>query len=258
MKKIYSTITILIVAFVFVNLIIIPNRSNAQQIDQIGIGTTTLSITPVPAALYSGQSVILRYTYPLNSVNGALRINCSVGVSVILEKDGSETCNQWIYWKPISNLGGTIGELTLKLLNNTSQVQKVSPNFFVSYPENPAYWNGVSSLITIQPVTALPPVIATSTFPKKLKFREVGTWSINATDPQGQELRYAVEWGDAHFPIGYSCSLNADQFTTASTFTHSYIEPGTYKVIFTVKNTAGLSAQVSTIVTVTKRMSKKD
>ena len=81
----------------------------------------------------------------------------------------------------------------------------------------------------------------------------MGTWSVKAHDPENGNLSYLVNWGDgvnsgstgtvATSPM----SVSASQTTT---FTHSYSTAGAYKVMFTVTDNKGLTAQSSISVQV--------
>ena len=106
----------------------------------------------------------------------------------------------------------------------------------------------------------LPPVISALSGPTNLAPEEVGTWSINANDPENGQLNYLITWGDewvGSTPMSrvYSPSYATEQKTT---FTHSYINPGTYTVRLTVRDNAGLEAQVSATVTVDSRVCTKE
>ncbi|MEK7501458.1 MAG: PKD domain-containing protein [Patescibacteria group bacterium] len=103
--------------------------------------------------------------------------------------------------------------------------------------------------ITSSSTTARPPVISGGTFPTKLNVSETGMWSVNASDPQNGSLSYSVNWGD--YSAGYAgVSALGINYVQTSTFTHSYQNPGKYTVTFTVKNSAGLTAQTSATVQV--------
>ena len=99
----------------------------------------------------------------------------------------------------------------------------------------------------------LPPVIDGVSGPTTLNVGEMGTWSVKAHDPENGNLSYLVNWGDgvnsgstgtvATSPM----SVSASQTTT---FTHSYSTAGAYKVMFTVTDNKGLTAQSSISVQV--------
>ena len=100
-----------------------------------------------------------------------------------------------------------------------------------------------------------PPVINGGTFPTTLTVNQIGTWTVNASDPENGFLNYAVNWGDerqcGNYP--YACGpLSASSAVQqSSTFTHVYSVPGTFTITFTVTDNAGLTAQTTTQVTVT-------
>jgi hypothetical protein len=119
---------------------------------------------------------------------------------------------------------------------------------------------GLSNQVGFQVVTSptnLPPVINGGTFPTSLTVGQTGTWVVNASDPQNGSLSYSVNWGDTSTcPTGFICeqatTAKAAAFVQSSSFTHAYAAAGTYTVTFTVQNSAGLTAQTSTTVTVTQ------
>lgn len=110
--------------------------------------------------------------------------------------------------------------------------------------------------ITSGDVTSKAPVINGIDAPTALNINQTGTWTVRAIDPQNSSLSYSVDWGDtiayaaAACPQGYSCQANPPSVQQTSTFTHSYSTAGTYRVIFSVRNSAGSSAQSSATVTV--------
>lgn len=90
--------------------------------------------------------------------------------------------------------------------------------------------------------------------PTSLTAGQTGTWTVRASDPRNGLLSYSVDWGESSCPAGYVCSASAPISSVVrqtSTFTHSYVNPGTYTVRFTVRNDSGLSAQTTSTVTVT-------
>jgi len=113
------------------------------------------------------------------------------------------------------------------------------------------YFTIASNLVT----NGSAPVISGVSAPTSLAVGQTGTWTVNARDPQNGYLAYSVNWGDAYScPSGYACNasaLAAPSYAQTSTFTHSYASAGTYTATFTARNTAGLTAQTSTTVTVT-------
>ena len=106
------------------------------------------------------------------------------------------------------------------------------------------------------------PVINGIDAPTTLSVGEMGTWNVRATDPQNGTLSYSVDWGDVQpgqgamqCPEGYVCTPNmgvaaAPTTQQGSSFTHSYSQARTYKVVFTVTNGLGLSTKSSATVKV--------
>lgn len=100
-----------------------------------------------------------------------------------------------------------------------------------------------------------PPVISGLKAPTTLKVGEVGTWTINAYDPEKGPLSYSVIWGDGTPGSGggsgggFPLSIQNDT-TQAATFTHSYAKDGKYTPAFIVTDNGGLSAKTSASVSV--------
>lgn len=97
---------------------------------------------------------------------------------------------------------------------------------------------------------SLAPSITGITAPTMLKTGETGTWTIKASDPKNTSLSYFVDWGDMT-PSPQAKSQN-QTFVQTSTFTHSYANPGTYKITFTVMNSASFKTTSTTTVKVVK------
>ncbi len=104
--------------------------------------------------------------------------------------------------------------------------------------------------ITLAQTTApQPPVISGGTFPTSLNVGQMGTWTVNASDPQNGSLTYSVNWGDTIVEALTPSAMKSSSVQT-STFSHVYKMAGTYNVVFTVQNAAGLTAHTSASVQV--------
>lgn len=83
------------------------------------------------------------------------------------------------------------------------------------------------------------PIIQAFSGPTTVKVRETGTWGVVVTDPENDELRYVVRWGDepsskdVTYPFNWP-SVGAATSYSSSTFTHAYTKPGTYQAIAAV------------------------
>ena len=108
-----------------------------------------------------------------------------------------------------------------------------------------------SSSTTTPPSTNLPPVISSVTAPTTLTTGQAGTWTVNASDPENGPLTYSVNWGDnaPHFWSFWAQPQNI--FVQTATFTHSYANPGTYTVTFTVRDDHGHTVTSTVTVSVT-------
>ena len=100
-----------------------------------------------------------------------------------------------------------------------------------------------------------PPVISGFSGPTTLELNAIGTWTINASDPENGQLNYQVWWGDENM---YAPTMNAltssaaREFVQATTFTHAYASAGTYTVTILVRDATGQEAKTSVTVSVGK------
>jgi len=81
------------------------------------------------------------------------------------------------------------------------------------------------------------PVISGVSGPQSLNVNQTGTWTINASSPNGGSLSYSVNWGD-NMVYGNGVAIYPQPLPTqqSATFTHSYSQAGTYNPTFTVKS----------------------
>jgi len=94
-----------------------------------------------------------------------------------------------------------------------------------------------------------PPVITSLSNPTSLNIGQVGTWSITANDPDGTYLSYSVNWGES-ITITPSTVERIKTGNSAS-FQHAYSQAGTYRIVFTVTDSAGAQTESATTVKVT-------
>jgi peptidoglycan hydrolase-like protein with peptidoglycan-binding domain len=81
------------------------------------------------------------------------------------------------------------------------------------------------------------PTISGVSGPQSLNVNQTGTWTVNAFDPNGGNLSYSVDWGDNMvYANGVTSLYPQPSVQQSATFTHSYSQPGTYTVRFTVTN----------------------
>ncbi len=94
------------------------------------------------------------------------------------------------------------------------------------------------------------PVISGISGPQRLNVNQAGTWKVTATDSNGGNLFYSVNWGDNIYREATSLALPPQQNDQQATFTHIYAVSGVYNPIFTVTNQNGVSAKTSLSVNV--------
>ncbi len=107
------------------------------------------------------------------------------------------------------------------------------------------------SYFTITSGTTQAPVISGVSGPVSLQVSQQGTWTVNASNPNGGNLNYSVVWGDeASAGSGSGSLAYAYPTSQQATFTHSYNQAGNYAPRFTVTNNSGQTAQTSVSVNV--------
>jgi hypothetical protein len=96
-----------------------------------------------------------------------------------------------------------------------------------------------------------PPTINSFDGPATLAVNKTGSWKVNATDPEGQALKYHVAWGDVSSTFDTLLALaDLGGFTSATTFTHAYNSTGLYQVTIRVGDGQGGVSSVTTYVRV--------
>ncbi|MFA6515436.1 MAG: PKD domain-containing protein [Candidatus Paceibacterota bacterium] len=96
------------------------------------------------------------------------------------------------------------------------------------------------------------PVISGISGPQSLNVNQMGTWTVRVSNSNlySGNLTYSVNWGDQ--PI-YAYGVNSPYIYPPqqnATFTHTYMQAGTYNPTFTVTNSNGQSANTSLSVVV--------
>ncbi|MDD5720833.1 MAG: IPT/TIG domain-containing protein [Candidatus Pacebacteria bacterium] len=96
------------------------------------------------------------------------------------------------------------------------------------------------------------PVISGISGPQSLNVNQMGTWTVRVSNSNlySGNLTYSVNWGDQ--PI-YVYGVNSSYIyppQQSATFTHTYMQAGTYNPTFTVTNSSGQSASSSLSVVV--------
>lgn len=94
-----------------------------------------------------------------------------------------------------------------------------------------------------------PPTISGFSGPTTLSVNEVGTWKVQASDPEGKELSYYITWGDeGHYAPGLQSALPV--FLQTTSFTHTYSTAGTYTITVLARDNEGKEARLTLTVTV--------
>lgn len=117
--------------------------------------------------------------------------------------------------------------------------------------------NEKSVTIKVSELQNTPPVIDTVDGPSSLKVNEQGTWKIIAHDLDSKYLYYSVDWGEPRIVYSGAAMSDANQvISQESSFTHSYTNPGTYKIRFTVTDDKGASSE-STMTVIVEAVQQK-
>ncbi len=102
------------------------------------------------------------------------------------------------------------------------------------------------------PATNQQPTISSFAGPTALTVRESGTWTIQASDPEGDALSYRLVWGDEGVEerLLHIAELDAGAFVQSTTFTHTYTKPGLYLIRVAARDSAGNTAHAIAYVKV--------
>jgi len=166
---------------------------------------------------------------------------------------GSRTRNAVINYQLDSGLSATgvaDSETLARLSSTVSTAAYASSTPTIYSPNCPlVFVNGVVQR-TCQPLPVPPPiptqrpVISGVSGPQSLNVNQQGTWTVSASSVYGGNLSYSVNWGDQPmYAYGTNNSLSYPQ--QSATFTHTYVQAGTYTPVFTVTNNLGQTATTS-------------
>ena len=195
--------------------------SGATQYVMITNGTTGTISDPNTTIVSGLPASVNSYTWTVSSNNGWGVGMTSIGeriAELLGVKKAFAASNQYII-----EVGADFSGITGDIAEGKSGIFTITSGTSTSTPQSPT--------------------IVGAAFPTMLTVGQQGTWSVSASDPQNGTLSYSVNWGDN--------GPTAKAVVQTTTFTHSYTAVGTYKVVFTVTDSAGLSANTSGTVQVT-------
>lgn len=99
--------------------------------------------------------------------------------------------------------------------------------------------------------TNRPPVISGFSGPTALATGEIGTWALQAYDPEDGYLTYDIAWGDERSLLNVPMQTYAASAAAQDTsFTHSYLTTGTYTIAITITDESGNRARTTVNVVV--------
>lgn len=86
-----------------------------------------------------------------------------------------------------------------------------------------------------------PPTIHAVVGPTFRNVAQSGTWNISATDPDRDTLKYSVIWGDEGTSLTQLLDIagQGQSFSSATSWTHAYNNPGAYSMIVFARDPAG-------------------
>lgn len=98
------------------------------------------------------------------------------------------------------------------------------------------------------------PVIKSFSGPVQLRVNEKGTWKVEATIFNNQQLTYNITWGDERYDSKFAPTVMASISAVVAqntTFEHSYSYPGNYTVTIEAKAQNGQTTRTTSSVNVT-------
>jgi hypothetical protein len=119
-------------------------------------------------------------------------------------------------------------------------VQK--PTFTVTNSAGKSAEKSIS--VNVEAVKSTTPVITGISAPNFLSVNQVGSWKVNAYDPNNGSLTYSVNWDSAPCYPRTTC-ISQQSSQQSGTFSHSYSQAGVYLITFKVTNSIGESAEKS-------------
>ena len=219
--------TIILFVFLFVFYLFAFNASFVQAYDP---GCTSMG----PFSITTGQPC---YDSPINSANVFLNQQFQIG---------ARSPNVVALQQMLASAGFPVGRIDGVYGPKTDRA-------FVLYQAQynyPIY----SPAPIVSPILTTAPVISGVNGPLSLNVNQQGTWTVTASNPYyqfGATLLYSVDWGDQPVYVSY-LNNNIPVYSSQqnATFTHSYLQAGTYTLRFTVTNQNGQIAQTSLSVNV--------
>jgi hypothetical protein len=152
--------------------------------------------------------------------------------------DGCNTCSR-------SSVGGPLMCTMMACLNNT----------------NNGIWNSGAYCKEYFTNSIETPTIKSFSGPVQLRVNETGTWKVEASTFNNQQLTYNITWGDEKYDYKIGASVLPyinSVFPQNTTFEHTYAYPGNYTVTVTVTAANGQSTKTTSTVNVTSNVSCYD
>jgi hypothetical protein len=168
-----------------------------------------------------------------------------------LAKEGLLGYNQTTYFS--ESVAATVSSFQLKYASEIlTPLGLTTPTGYVG-PSTRRALNRLYGCGIVRPIPVgnQPPVISGVSGPTTRNVGQVGTWTVQASDPENGQLSYSVRWGDEPMiAIGFATPPSTEAVRQTATFTHTYATAGTYYPSFYVTDNSGQFAQTSLSVVV--------
>ena len=224
------------------------------------------TITATPITLYSitpatgpvGTTVSIRgFGFTSNNTirfgNGAI-MNIPISSSVAIACTTDPNCHGGINQTLTFIIPSSVSPYCAPGMMCAMYMQLITPGTYTLYVQNEnGSSNPVSFAVTDGTSSSNSPSITGIDAPATLPIGSTGTWTVHALLPAGANgnLSYSVTWGDQYAAANAFAAPAPMSVQSTATFTHSYSQAGTYMPLFTVTDSNGRSATVSTSVVVT-------
>lgn len=183
--------------------------------------------------------------------------SAAVGASVTVIGNGFSTTGNTVHFGNgvITNLSSSDGRslsftLPTQLTGYGSQ-QVGLGTYYVSVTNSSGYTSNTLPFTVTSLGSYGAPVITNVSGPTNLGLNTQGVWSLTVNNQSGSYLTASVQWGDPqNYAYAQASQQNIATGLQTITFTHSYLQSGTFTIVFTVTNSAGLSNTSSITVNV--------
>ncbi len=200
----------------------------------------TLKIKAVTTVATPAPTIDLK----IDGSNGPLSIQSGKFITPDFTSTNASSCvTNWNTDRSTFNHGITVGPV------NTTGTYSVTCTNTAGVSASDSVTVNVSSVTAT--INISPSFNANISGPTTLAKDTDGGWVVSASDPDGTQLTYSVNWGDNNnVLITQEREATTVGGTSQGYLNHSYTSTGTYNIVFTATDVGGLSATKTTSVTV--------